>query len=132
MEAAKRRRQNGNEDRGKTIEVHFALWVDVECREKHIRRHRGKCEIFFGIKHRLRKEEMEEHFNKEAKEGWRFAVDAARFIDESAGGEDRKHTSGGVFVTVDSNLGAVVGAEEGAVVSILGNEGRIAEACVNV
>ena len=34
VEAAKRRRQNGNEDRGKTIEVHFALWVDVEYREK--------------------------------------------------------------------------------------------------
>ena len=26
--------------------------------------------------------------------------------------EDRKHTSGGVFVAVDSNLGTVVGAEE--------------------
>ena len=53
---------------------------------------------------------MEEQFNRE----------------ERASSDDRKHTSGGVFVAVDSNLGAVVGAEEGA------NEGRIAQAWVNV
>ena len=35
-------------------------------------------------------------------------------------------------MAIDSNLGAVVGAEEGATESIPGNEGRIAEACVNV
>ena len=34
-----------------------------------------------GIEHRLRKEEMEEQFNKEAMEGWRFAADAARITD---------------------------------------------------
>ena len=54
---------------------------------------------------------MEEQFNREAKEGWSFAADAARITDENAGDEDRKHTSGGVFVTVDS-LGAVVGERE--------------------
>ena len=32
------------------------------------------------------------------------------------------------FVAIDSNLGAVVGAEEGAIESIPGNEGRIAQA----
>ena len=37
-----------------------------------------------------------------------------------------------VFVAVDSNLGAVVGAQEGATDSISGNEGRIAQAWVNV
>ena len=42
------------------------------------------------------------------------------------------HTSGGVVVAIDSNLGAVVGAEEEAVESIPGNEGRIAQAWVNV
>ena len=52
---------------------------------------------------------MEEQFNKEAKEGWSFAADAARIKDERAGTEDQKHTSGGVFVAVASNLGAVVG-----------------------
>ena len=80
--------------------------------------YKRKCDIFFWIENRLRKEEMEEQFNEEAKEGWRFAADAARVTDETAGSEDRKHTSGGVFVAVDSNLGAVVGEEEGAVASI--------------
>ena len=70
--------------------------------------YKGTCDIFFGIEHRLRKEEMEEHFNGEAKEGWRLAADAARIIDERASSEDRKHTSGGVFTAVDSNLGTVV------------------------
>ena len=74
-----------------------------------MRRYRGKCDIFFGIEHRLRKEEMEEQFNKEAKEGVSFAADAARITDERAGNEDQKHTSGGVFVAVDCNLGEVVG-----------------------
>ena len=48
---------------------------------------------------------MEEQFNREAKEGWRCAADAARITDGTAGSEDRKHTAGGVFVAVDSNLG---------------------------
>ena len=83
-----------------------------------MRRYRGKCDIFFGIEHRLRKEEMAEQFNREAKEGWKFAADAARITDEIASSEDRTHTSGGVFVAIDSNLGAVAGAEEGAIESI--------------
>ena len=29
--------------------------------------------IFFGIEHKMRKEQMEEQFNKETKQGWRFA-----------------------------------------------------------
>ena len=33
---------------------------------------------------------------------------------------------------MDSNLGAVVGVEEGAIGSLPGNEGRIAQAWVNV
>ena len=71
---------------------------------------------------------MEEQNNREAKEGWRFARSAARITEEMAGEDDRKHTSGGVFVAIDSNLGPVVGAEEGAIESIPGNEGRIAHA----
>ena len=31
---------------------------------------------------------MEEQFNREAKEGWSFAADAARITDENAGDED--------------------------------------------
>ena len=34
-----------------------------------------------------------EQFNKEAKEGWRLAADAAKITDERASSEDRKHTS---------------------------------------
>ena len=48
---------------------------------------------------------MEEQFIVEATEGWRFAADAARITDETAGSEDRKHTSGGVFVA-DSSSGS--------------------------
>ena len=61
-----------------------------------------------------------------------FAADAARITDERAGIENMKHASGGVLVAVDSNLGAVVGEKEGAVTSIPGNEGRIAQAWVHV
>ena len=79
--------------------MYLAQWIGLEYREKvHEKIQKGKCDIFFGIEHRLRKEEMEEQFNKEAKEGWRFAADAARITDETAGSEDRKHTSGGVFL----------------------------------
>ena len=37
-------------------------------------------------------------FNKEPKQGWRFAADAARITDEKVGSEDRKHASGGVLL----------------------------------
>ena len=53
----------------KSIEVYFAQRVDVEYREKYMRRHKGKCDIFFGIGHRLSKEKMEEQFNRETKKG---------------------------------------------------------------
>ena len=84
-----------------------------------MKRYRRKWDIFFGIAHRLRKEEMEEQLNRGS---WRFAADAARITDERASREDRKHTSGGVFVAVDSNLGTVVGEKEEAVACIPGNE----------
>ena len=100
---------------------------------KYMRRYKGTVDVFFGIEHRLRKEEMEEQFNRETEEGWRFAADAAKITDERASSEDRTHTSGGVFfVAIDSNLGAVVGAEEGAIESIPGSEVIIAQAWVNV
>ena len=73
-----------------------------------MRRYKGTFDIFFGNERRMRREVMEEEqFNKESKQGWRFAADAARIDDENAGSKDRKHTSGGVFVAIDSNLGAV-------------------------
>ena len=47
---------------------------------------------------------MEEQFNKEAKQGWIFTADASRITDKNASSEDHNHTSGGVFVAVDSKL----------------------------
>ena len=38
----------------------------------------------------MSKEEMEEQLNKEAKEDWRFAADAARITDVNASSEDCK------------------------------------------
>ena len=45
--------------------------------------------------------------------------------------EDRRRTSGGVFVASDSKLGAVIDEEE-AVTSVPGNEGTIAQALVHI
>ena len=70
----------------------------------------------------MRKEEMEVQFNNEVKQGWVFTADAARITDENASSEDCKHTSGGVCVAIDSDLGTVIDKEEGAVMSIPGNE----------
>ena len=77
--------------------------------KKFLRRYKGTSDIFLGVEHRMRKEAMEEQFNFEAKQSWRFA--------------------GRVFVAVDSNLGAVIGKEERTVMS---NEGLIAQAWVHV
>ena len=57
------------------------------------------------IEHRMRREEMEEQFNNKSQQGWRFAADVGRNTDDKAGSEDRKRTSGGVFVAIDSALG---------------------------
>ena len=48
------------------------------CLERlRVRCHVGAFDIFFGIEHRMRRVEVEEHFNKEAEQGWRLAADAA-------------------------------------------------------
>ena len=65
---------------------------------------------------------MEEQFNKEAKEGCRFAADAASITDERALRTRSIHQEV-FFVAVDSNLGAVAGEKDGAVTSIPDNEG---------
>ena len=81
-------------------------------------RYMGLNVIFFGIEHRQKREEMEEKFNEEAKQGWRFAADAAIFTDENAGSEDCKHTSGGVSLAI----GNVTKKKKGAFAFIVGNE----------
>ena len=133
VEAAKKRRQDRKgKTEAKLLRCTLLNGSAWSTERKYMRKYRGRCDIFFGIEHILRKKEMEEQFNKEAKEGWRFAADAAIATDERASIEDQKHASGGVLVAVDSNLGAVVGEKEGAVTSIPGSEGRITQAGVNV
>ena len=83
---------------GEEIEVRIAEWFGLEHRK----------EVYEKIQRHLRCLQWEQ-FNREAKEGWRLAASAARITEEMAGDEDRKHTSGGVFLAIDSNLGAVVG-----------------------
>ena len=88
-----------------------------------MKRYKGKCDIFFGIEHRMRKGEMVEQFNKETQQGWRFAADAARITDENASSGDCKHTSGEFFVAIDSDLGAVIGGVRGFAVYLRHSEG---------
>ena len=71
--------------------LHGSTW---STERKYMRRNKGTFDIFFGVEHRLRKEDMEEQFNKEAKEGWRLAASAARMTEKMAEDDDRKHTSG--------------------------------------
>ena len=50
--------------------------------EKYMDRCSNTCDIFLGIEHRMRKETMEDIFNKDAGQGWRYAADAKRITDE--------------------------------------------------
>ena len=96
---------------GKNLRCELLNGSAWSTERKCMRRYKGTFDVFFGIEHKLRKEDMKEQFNRKAKEGWRFAADAARIADERATVEDRTHTSGGVCVAIDSNMGAVVGVE---------------------
>ena len=62
--------------------------------KKYMRRYKGAFDIFFWIEHRMREEKMEEHVNKKAKQGKRFA---ARITDVSASSKYWEGTIGGVF-----------------------------------
>ena len=50
--------------------------------KKYIRRYKGPFDIFFGVEHIMRKEEMEKQLNKKAKHCWeicsRFSKDYRR------------------------------------------------------
>ena len=94
--------------------MHLAKWIGVEHREE------VHEEVQRYLRHLLRSGAQN------GKRRWRRSSTRKQRTDENAG------TSGGVFVAVDSNLEAFVGAEEGAVESIPGNEGRLAQAWVNV
>ena len=60
-----------------SLDLNGSAW---STEKKYMIIYKGKCDIFFGIEHRIKKEEIE---------------DTARITDERAGSEDRKHTSGG-------------------------------------
>ena len=45
---------------------------------EYVRSYKGTFDIFFGTEHRMRREELEEPFNREAKQGWRIAADAGK------------------------------------------------------
>ena len=82
---------------------------------EHMRRYKGTFDIFFGIEHRLVKEEMEgEQVNREAKKGWKFAADTARSPMKGQAVRIESTHQEEFFVAIDSNWGVVVGAEEGA------------------
>ena len=69
---------------------------------------------FFGVEHRMKKEDMEEQFNQETKKGWRFATDAARLTDDNASSEDGKHTSRSFSTWTPHTSGRVCGSKKSA------------------
>ena len=101
--------------RSKIIEVHLTVRVDLEYRKLH-EKIQGKVRYLFWDRTQIEEGGMKEQFNRETKQSWRFAADAARITDGRAKNEDRKHPSGGVFVAVDQAV----------------NEERITQARVNV
>ena len=63
-----------------------------------------------------------------AKSNLQIAVDETRDTEGSPAQEDRKHTSGGVFIVAHGALSSVVNKEKGAVRTMPDKEGRIVEA----
>ena len=80
---------------------------------RYMRRYNGKCDIFFGKELRGRRKWRNSSIKRLMKDEGLQRMQR-ELLMETTGSEDRKHMSGGVFVAVDSNLGAVVGAEEGS------------------
>ena len=64
---ADRTEMRKEEKRLKCILLNGSVW---STEKKYLRTYKGTFDIFFGIEHRLRKEEMDEQLSKEAKEGW--------------------------------------------------------------
>ena len=68
--------------RNQTQAVRCTLLNGSAWSTEFLRSYKGTFDIFLGIEHRMRKMEMGEQFNKESKQGWRFATDAARITDK--------------------------------------------------
>ena len=104
--------------------------MEPTLQKKYVRKYKESTEVlFFVLVHRMSRERRwrGSSSNNPSKGG----ADAARITDENAGSEDRKQTSGGVFVAIDSNVGAVIDTKK-VVMSIPGSERRIAQAWVTV
>ena len=86
-------------------------------------RYKDTYDIFFGIEYRMRKEEVEEKFNKKAKQGGG--------VQQTLRESPTKMQAARVASTRRSD-GAVFDEEDWAAMSSPGNEGRVAQAWVNV
>ena len=75
----------------------LAQGFGVKHGEQYSELYKGTNDLFLGTEHMMRKEETEEKFNKEEKQGCMIAADAAGTTEETANSEDCKHTPGGVF-----------------------------------
>ena len=67
----------------------------------YIEQYREDIDVFFGIEHRIKGEEAEQQFNHVAKKNLKRAVSEARETKRSKRQEDKKPTSGGVFIAMD-------------------------------
>ena len=99
VEAARRSGQDWFEEGDQIFQVHFAQWIGLEHREKVHELIQRKVRYLLWC--RAQKEEGGNGGAVQQRGKGRMA-DAARITDERAGSEDRKHTSGGVFVAVDN------------------------------
>ena len=86
---------------------------------------RKRHDIFVGVEHRLRREKLQDNFNKLCRKGYTVAADAARSTSE--GQETTLHTSEGVFVADATHLASVVDAKGRKVEQLECNEGRVEE-----
>ena len=96
--------------------------------KKYLKRYEEKCDIFFGIEQRLvRKKWRRSSTERPRKDGGSQLTQEESLVKGQAVTIEsiRQEES---FYAVDSNRGAVVGAEEGAIDSISGDEGRTAQA----
>ena len=64
----------------------------------------GTFDIFFEIEYRTRREEKEVRFNKRGQARMQVCSRRSKNHRRECTSEDRKHTSGGAFVAIDSNL----------------------------
>ena len=67
--------------------MHIAEWISVEHRKEVHEKIQGQVRDLLWNRAQIEEGEMEEQFNKEAKEGWIFAANAARITEETESSE---------------------------------------------